>query len=145
MSTRTPDLRQRELGKIHLLAKRAGMDRDAYEHMLREVSGIPGLTSSKQLTPLGRGKVLDHLARITGAVDPNAGRPNNLAERPLLRKIGALLADSGRPWAYVTKAGKSGTSMVQRLAGVDALEFATDEGLLRIVAALEIDKKRRAR
>lgn len=142
MSGRKPDIRQRELGKIHLLAKKAGLDDDAYRLMLREVAGV---SSSKDLNPLGRGKVLDHLSRITGTVDPNAGRPNNLAERPLLRKIGALLADSGRPWAYVTAKGKKGTSMVQRLAGVDALEFATDEGLYKIVQALEVDKRRRER
>lgn len=142
MKKAKPDIRQRELGKIHILAKQAGMDDDAYRLMLREVGGV---ASSKDLSPLGRGKVLNHLARLTGQADPNAGRPANLAERPLLQKIGALLADAGRPWHYVTGGGKSGQSMVQRLAGVDRLEFATDEGLRKIVAALEYDKRRRAR
>ena len=45
------------------------------------------------------------------------------------------LADQKLPWAYLTRSAR-GPSMCRRLAGVDALEFASDDGLRAIVTAL---------
>jgi len=99
--------------------------------------GVTGKASSADLTPLERARVLDHLNRLTGHVPahgraPNAPAPDKAA---LMGKIEAQLADMGLPWHYLTSA-RHGKSMVQRLAGVDALEFATPAGLSKIVAAL---------
>ncbi|MDP3427013.1 MAG: DUF1018 domain-containing protein, partial [Humidesulfovibrio sp.] len=72
---------------------------------------------------------------------PNKGKPTPRATpgcAPLLSKIGALLADSGRPWAYAA-------GMAQRMYQVERLEWAKPEQLRGIVAALTKDAQRRAK
>ena len=50
-------------------------------------------------------------------------------------KIEAYLADAKRPWAYAD-------SMAKHMFGVDKLAFCHEGQLHKIVAALEIDKRR---
>jgi len=53
------DIRQKELGAIHIAAKQLGLDRDAYEAMLWTVARV---RSAADLDWAGRKRVLDHLA-----------------------------------------------------------------------------------
>jgi phage gp16-like protein len=134
---------QRQIAAIHVLKAKAGMDDDAYRAMLRQMGGVE---SSKALTALGRTMVLDHLRRITQPPvgeprsRPYPDRPHTTDQRPLLQKIEAQLAEAGRPWHYATAVLKRvGQGRAERL------EFATDEDLRKVVAALNCDAKRHGR
>jgi len=120
--------------------RQLGMDEDARRAMMQAVTGK---ASSGQFTPLDWARVLDHLNKRTGY--DNGRKPNNPApdKAALMGKIEAQLADMGLPWHYLTSA-RHGKSMCQRLAGVDALEFATPAGLSKIVAALAYRQKKQA-
>lgn len=120
--------------------RQLGMDDTDRKAMMLAVTGK---ASSGQFNPLDWARVLDHLNRITcydNGRKPNKPAPDKAA---LMGKIEAQLADMKLPWTYLTSS-KHGKSMVQRLAGVDALEFATPAGLQKIVAALAYRQKRLA-
>lgn len=115
-----------------------GMDEDARRDMLQAVVGV---RSTKDLQPAQWSKVLNHLNTLThydNGRKPTRPAPDKAA---LMSKIEAQLADMKLPWHYLTSA-KHGKSMCQRLAGVDALEFATPDGLMKIVAALAYKQKK---
>ena len=120
--------------------RQLGMDDTDRKAMMLAVTGK---ASSGQFNPLDWARVLDHLNRITGY--DNGRKPNKPApdKAALMGKIEAQLADMKLPWTYLTSS-KRGPSMVQRLAGVDALEFATPAGLQKIVAALAYRQKKQA-
>lgn len=122
---------QRELAKIHIAKKALGMDDDAYREMLKNIGGA---SSSKDLSPLGRAKVLDHLTRLAGG-KTYPGRPHTTDQRALIKKIEALLADGGKSWDY-------GLALCRRIAKKDRFEFCTDEELRKVVAALNYQAKR---
>lgn len=120
--------------------RQLGMDDADRKAMMLAVTGK---ASSGQFNPLDWARVLDHLNKRTGydsGRKPNKPAPDKAA---LMGKIEAQLADMGLPWHYLTSA-KHGKSMCQRLAGVDAMEFATPAGLSKIVAALAYRQKRLA-
>lgn len=120
-----------------------GMDEDARRDMLAVVVGV---RSTKDLSPQQWSKVLSHLNKLTGHDNGYHGRKPNAPTQDkaaLMGKIEAQLADMKLPWSYLTSS-KSGKSMCQRLAGVDALEFATPSGLSKIVAALAYRQKKLA-
>lgn len=139
------DDRRRELSLIHVAKAQLGMDDETYRAMLWTVGRAK---SSADLDHAGRRRVLDHLKAcgFTPKAKPGA-RNRHIAERPRnfhapdrqaqWRKVEALLTAERRPWAYAT-------AMAKRMFSVDALEFLHTEQLQRLIAALEIDKKRRA-
>lgn len=120
--------------------RKLGMDDADRKAMMLAVTGK---ASSGAFNALDWALVLDHLNRLTGY--DNGRKPNKPApdKAALMGKIEAQLADMGLPWHYLTSA-KHGKSMCQRLAGVDALEFATPAGLSKIVAALAYRQKKQA-
>lgn len=119
-----------------------GMDDDTRRAMIQMVTGK---ASSKDLTGAEWTRVLDHLNSKTGHISPQKrGRKPAVPTQDkaaLMRKIEAQLADMHLPWGYITSS-KTGKSMCQRLAGVDALEFADPRGLGKIVAALAYRQKK---
>ncbi len=127
-----------ELAKIHIAKKDLGMDDDTYRAMLRQVAGVE---SSKDLTAKGRAKVLEHLKSHGFNPKKHIGKkPNNLeaatTRASQLRKIEALLAESGRPWDYAL-------TLAKHMYKKDALEFCQSAELRGMIAALEKDKARR--
>lgn len=136
MRHRGPDRRGAELAKIHVLAKQAGLDRETYEAMLGSVAGV---TSARDLDGAGRRQVIVHLMRTLGIQRTHhAGAPRTIDERPMLRRIEALLADAGRPWAYAE-------AVARRVAKRERLEFCSDGDLRAVIAALATDAKRHPR
>ncbi|CAB3764186.1 gp16 family protein [Paraburkholderia humisilvae] len=123
------------LAKIHVAKKQLALDDDTYRAMLRSVAGVE---SARDLAPEGAAKLLKHMERC-GFLPTKIqqSRPRVAASRAAqLGKIEALLADAGRPWEYVS-------GMVKRICKVDAIEFCDGEMLGKLIAALQVDAKRR--
>jgi len=139
-----PDARRRELALIHIAKAQLGLDDETYRAMLWTAGRVH---SSGDLSAEGRRAVLDHLRsrgfkpvhkRAAKAATTRDAKPAVPADRQAqLDKIEALLADAGRPWAYVE-------AMAKRMCHVDALRFCTSEQLGKLIAALSYDAKRRA-
>lgn len=123
------------LAKIHIARQQLGLDEDTYRAMLRSVGGVE---SAKDLSPASAARVLSHLERSGFTPKGNVGRrPRVAAGRAAqLAKIEALLTDAGRSWEYIG-------GMVKRVCKVDAIEFCNGEMLGKLIAALQIDAKRR--
>lgn len=133
--------RNSALAQIHIAKKQLGLDDDTYRDMLWAVARV---RSSSQLDHAGRAKVLAHLVasgfKVSAPKLPTPGRPANMDtpdRGPMLRKIEALLLDGRKPWAYAH-------DMCKHMFGVDRVDFAHPGQLHSLVAALEVDKRRRA-
>jgi phage gp16-like protein len=129
--------RNASLAKIHIAKKQLGLDDDTYRAMLLQHGGV---SSSKDLTPLGAAKVLRHLENAGfKPKDGHGKRPKPAAGRAaLVGKIEAQLTDAGRPWAYAH-------AMAQKMFKVDKVEWLDEAQLGKVVAALAYDAKRRAK
>ena len=141
--------RKNDLAEIHIAAKKLGMDtHDAnaeceYRQMLWTIGRV---RSAGDLDHAGRARVVAHLRQLMvarGLAKPGQtypGRPARPApdKAAQIRKVEALLADSGRGWDYAT-------GMVKRMFKVDAIEFCTAFDLQRLIAALVYDQKRQAK
>lgn len=129
--------RRAELAKIHLQAKELGLDTDTYRDVLHMVAGV---ASAADLDAAGRQRVIRHfntkLGRPGRAPAPDA--PHNLDTKPMLAKIGALLADGAKSWNYAE-------ALARRICHRERLAFCSDAELRKIIAALSYDQQRRAR
>jgi phage gp16-like protein len=136
--------RQALLGKIHIGRKQLDMDEDTYRDMMKNIGRVKS-ASSKDLTPAGIDRVLQHMQRA-GAIftsPKRAGRrPHSIGSASdraaQISKIEALLADAGRPYEYAV-------SMARRMYKKDALEFCDGRELAGIIAALAKNAQREGR
>jgi len=119
------------LAKVHIAAKALGLEDDAYRDMLE---GLTGQRSAGKLTDKQLVLVITAL-RKKGWVDedPRPARPNKdkptpratPGTAPLLEKIGALLADAGRPWpcaAHGIRPFAGSTTGIQTMSGNEAVQ-----------------------
>lgn len=141
----TSDHRARELARIHVGAKKLGLDRETYVALIRRVSAGLGreVESSADLDDAGRRAVIREMVRLGFRADERtaakrvwAGCPKRVREVPMLRKIEALLADAGREWAYAH-------GLAKRMFGAARVEWLRPDQQYRLIAALEIDARRR--
>ncbi|MFC3716827.1 gp16 family protein [Luteimonas soli] len=137
-----PDPRHLQLGRIHQAAKQLGMDDATYRALLQRVTGK---ASSGAMTHAERNAVLAEMARLGFKATSNADRKRAYAGqpsgdrktwRPMVRKVGALLADGKKPWSYAHE-------MAQRMFHVNRVEWLNDHDLHKLVSALQIDANRR--
>lgn len=131
------DRRRAELAKIHIGKKQLGLDEEAYRDLIERVTGA---RSSAGLDAVGRGDVIEEMRRL-GCDLPGPRRRIRASSdrRPLLGKIYKLLGD--RPADYAV-------GILRRMFGPGAperLEWATPQQLHKVVAALNYDRRRRAR
>lgn len=121
------DYKQQEIAKIHIAKQQLGMDDDTYRELLTAIGGVK---SSKDLTALGRAKLLGHFkAAGFKATNPHPKRPNTADTKPQLGKIEALLADMGLPWDYAL-------AIAKQMYKKDRLEFCTARELGGVITAL---------
>lgn len=123
------------LAKIHIAKKQLALDDETYRTMLQSVGGV---ASSRDLTSEGAAKVLRHLERCGFKPKANTGKRPSVtnARNPRMGKIEALLAASGRPWSYAD-------AIAKRVCKVESLRFCDGDMLSKVIAALQIDAKRR--
>lgn len=139
--------RNNALAQIHIAKAQLGLDDDTYRAMLWAQARVK---SAAELDYAGREHVLAHL-RASGfkaGTNPNPnrtpgahpGKPHKpaLHKADQVRKVEALIADAGRPWAYAH-------GMCVRMFKVDRVEFCNGEQLGKLIAALTYDAQRRAK
>lgn len=140
--------RRRRLGKIHQGKKALGLADPEYRALLMRASadehGIGGIDSSANMTEAQHIAVLREMARLGFKAADIAtrkrffpGKPKGQLS-PMLGKVEALLADSKRPWSYAH-------GMAKRMFNVARVEWLNDHDLHSLVAALQVDAKRRGR
>lgn len=132
--------RNRQLARIHAGKKALGLDDETYRALLVRVTGV---RSSADMTAAERNKVLAELARLGFKADEQAarkrgfaGRPKNVQDVPMLRKVEALLADNRRPWSYAH-------SLAKRMFDVARVEWLHADQLHKLIAALQADANRK--
>jgi phage gp16-like protein len=132
--------RKRQLARIHQAKKALALDDDTYRALLERVTG---LKSSADMTAAQRNAVLREFARLGFKVDDQQrragaflGRPKNVREVPMLRKVEALLTDARRPWSYAHALAKT-------MFGSNRVEWLQPDQLHKLVAALQTDANRR--
>lgn len=139
---RPADPRRQQLGRIHAGKKALGLDDETYRALLERVTGV---RTSADMTTEQRNDVLREFARLGLRNDAQAekkrrwpGQPDAalMKSRPMLRKVGALLADSKRPWSYAH-------GLAKRMHEVDKVEWLNDHQLRTLVSAMQIDANRR--
>ncbi len=153
---KTDKVKLAELAKIHIAKQQLGLDDDTYRALLRRIidlnpvhltalgktKAVEGVISAKYLTAYGRAAVLEHLkaSGFTGKA-AHPGKPHNTDSKtsgtaPQLRKLEALLAEAGRPWAYAS-------AMARHMYKKDTLAFCNSQELAGLIAALVKDAKKR--
>lgn len=126
-----------KLAQIHIAKAQLGLSDDEYRAILARTAGV---SSAKQLTNRNVGNVLAEFRRL-GFVPKPAKKAGRKAPRPpatrqvVMRKVEALLADAGRPWAYAD-------AMAQRMFKVARVDWLDDAQLQKLMQALIIDNKR---
>lgn len=140
MALKTADqLRKAELAQIHIAKVQLVLDDDTYRALVLQVTGK---TSSKDLTWQGRKALLDHFKKLGFKVKAKkAERSKPVVAKDkisLISKIEAQLAEAKLPWAYAD-------GMAKRICKVDRIEWCEAEQLIKIIAALNIDAKRKGR
>lgn len=132
--------RNNALAQIHIAKAQLGLDEGTYRAMLW---GVARVKSARELDHAGRAKVLAHLKacgfKSASPKAPTPGRPKNIesAERgPMLQKIEAMLLDEGRAWAYAD-------GIAKQMFQIETVAFCAPHQLHKIVAAMEVDRRRR--
>jgi phage gp16-like protein len=140
--TAKPDPRRQQLVRIHMARKQLCLDEDTYRSLLQRVTGK---ASSGDMTTAQRNAVIAEFVRLGfKEQDRKArrqafpGRPKVVDGKPMLRKVEALLADSKRPWSYAH-------AMAKQMFHVTRVEWLHDDQLHKLIAALQIDAKRRGK
>lgn len=135
-ASKNHDSRQSQLVRIHMAKSQLGIDEDTYRCLLRRVTGKE---SSAQMTTDERNAVIAEFVRLgfkERKFNPRKAKPKATKSVPMLQKIEALLADAKRPWEYAH-------SMSRHMFKVDRLDWLTHDQMHRLIAALEVDAKRR--
>ena len=140
---RAAALRRKDLAKIHVLAnKQLGLDEGTYRALLQRVTGK---SSAAVLDARARQAVIRELVRLAGDGERSMRNSTTLSDAPLnvreevaamVGKVGAILADAKRSWAYAH-------GLAQRMFHVARVEWLRADQLHRLIAALAIDQKRR--
>ena len=140
--TRSPDQRRQQLGRIHKAKKQLHLDDDTYRSLLKRITGK---SSSADMTSAERNAVIAEFTRLGFKEADRAarrkafpGRPATVDERPMLRKVEALLASGRRPWSYAH-------ALAKHMFNVARVEWLKDDQLHKVVAALQVDAQRKTK
>lgn len=126
--------RKNRLAAIHMGKKSLGLDDDTYRDMLEHVTGK---RSAKDMSDDHLIHVLQHMETLGFNQRKDFGQKPKVkfSKEQLINKIEALLTDSGKHWNYAI-------GIAKKMFNKEALEFCTEHELWKIVAALEIKKRR---
>lgn len=132
------DTRRRAMvAKIKIAQKELDMDDDTYRAVLLRVTGK---NSSTRLDAAELDAVLREMCRLGFVPRPAAyvRPPLHLADHGgLIRKIGALLAQTGKTWAYAN-------GIARKMFGVETVQRCDAEQMRKVLAALNYQARREA-
>lgn len=131
--------RQKMLSKIHIGKKQLGLDDDVYRDLLVQATGK---RSCKDMTDNELAAVLNLLQQKGFGADAGAkGYQHTLlhfAEHgAMMRKIGALLTQMGKSWAYAH-------GIARKMFGVETVQRCDGEQMRKVLAALNYQARREA-
>lgn len=135
MAEALPKIGNKEKALIHVAKSRLGMSDEDYRAMLASV----GVRSSSELNHLQLDEVMKRFeAGGFKPRTPKAARRRRAADpkAPLLRKIGAILADTGLTWEYAD-------GIARKMFEVQSVSWCNTEQLWKVTAALSIYQKRK--
>ena len=129
--------RRAMIAKIKIAQKQLGMDDDVYRELLHRMAGKRSCT---ELTATELARVLREMERLGFA--PSRPAPERMPLRqarhtPMMQKIGVLLAQTGKTWAYAD-------GMARNMFGEDRANRLDGDKLHRLMTALQIYANRRA-
>lgn len=125
------------IAKIKVAQKQLGMEDDVYRDVL---AATTGLRSCKDMEVWQLERVLQKLEQLGFA--PTRSKPErqplHLAEHtPMINKIGAMLHQSGKSWAYAH-------GIARKMFGVEMVQRCDGEQMRKVLAALNYQAKREA-
>ena len=125
------------IAKIKVAQKQLGMDDDVYRDVL---AAATGLRSCKDMEIWQLERVLQKMERLGFA--PTRGKPErqplHLVEHtPMINKMGALLHEMGKSWAYAH-------GIARKMFGVETVQRCDGEQMRKVLAALNYQAKREA-
>lgn len=131
--------RQKMLSKIHIGKKQLGLDDDVYRDVLAQATGK---RSCKDMDDGELAAVLNLLQQKGFGADVGAKAyqrtPLHFAEQgAMMRKIGALLAQIGKSWAYAH-------GIARKMFGVETVQRCDAEQMRKVLAALNYQARREA-
>lgn len=140
--TAARDPRRQQLARIHLAKKMLDLDEDTYRCLLLRVGGH---RSSADMNATQRNAVIAEMVKL-GFKEENRqerrkrfpGRPPNVDQVPMLKKVEALLADAQRPWSYAH-------ALSDRMFKVSRVQWLRHDQLHSLVSALQVDANRRGK
>ena len=137
MGGNTNPTRRAMIAKIKIAQKELGMEDDTYRAVLMRAAG------KNSCTQMGDGQleaVLREMQRLGFAPRQSAyvRPPLHFADHgPLVRKIGALLAQSGKTWAYAD-------GIARQMFGAASVQVCDAEQMRKVLAALNYQARREA-
>ena len=131
--------RQKMISKIHIAKKQLGLDDDVYRGLLSQATG---LHSCKDMDDSQLAAVLNLLQQKGFGADAGAQgyqrTPLHFAEHgAMMRKIGALLTQSGKTWGYAH-------GIARKMFGVETVQRCDAEQMRKVLAALNYQARREA-
>ncbi|WP_066568085.1 gp16 family protein [Snodgrassella sp. CFCC 13594] len=124
------------IAKIKIGQTQLGLDDATYRALLERVTG------HRSCTEMDVGQLESVLAAMrsqgfTPTSPTKHKRPSaRTSADPMLRKVGALLADNKLPWNYAH-------GMARKMFRVDRVQWLNDEHMHKLIAALQIYANRR--
>jgi phage gp16-like protein len=139
MARALPLIGKKEKALIHVAKSRLGMSEEDYRAVLASV----GVKSSSELNHVQLDEVMKRF-EAGGFVGRSGKRGAGSGKRraatdpkaPLLKKIGAILADTGLTWEYAD-------GIARKMFGVQCAGWCDVEQLWKVAAALSIYQKRK--
>lgn len=125
------------IAKIKVAQKQLGMDDDVYRDVLETATG---LRSCKEMEIWQLERVLQKMERLGFA--PARGKPERQPlhfeeHTPMINKIGAMLHQSGKSWAYAH-------GIARKMFNVETVQRCDGEQMRKVLAALNYQAKREA-
>lgn len=132
-------LRNKDLARIHALAKELGLDEETRRAAYQRITGK---TSASAMTCVERSRVIDDFFRKAKANNPSRAKRGGVGwmKKQLGKKITALLLETDSHGQALGDA--YGDAMAVRMFGIEKWEWLDVMQLQKLVAALAIHQRR---
>ncbi len=129
-------MNKKQLAVVHIAKKQVGMTEEEYQDLL----GSVGVETSKDLNRKTFSIVMNHFEQL-GFKSKSKTRSRRRIQDPpkrkkaLMKKLEALILDTGKTWAYVD-------GIAKKRFKVDSVQFLEIPELLKVVQMMAVYQKR---